>query len=106
MIRRILSEELFQVFLCKNIKGGITGGIEICITYPTEYIKTMMQLYKEFSHKGVRFCIQDTYNNFGFRGFYRGLTPLVTFSIPKVAVRFGTNEWLKNNIFTDRKSRV
>ena len=24
------------------ISGGITGGIEICITYPTEYIKTMM----------------------------------------------------------------
>ena len=31
------------------ILGGITGGIEICITYPTEYIKTMMQLYKEYS---------------------------------------------------------
>ncbi len=30
-------------------KGGITGGIEICITYPTEYVKTMMQLYKEYS---------------------------------------------------------
>ena len=24
--------------------GGITGGIEICITYPTEYIKTQLQL--------------------------------------------------------------
>jgi len=22
------------------IAGGITGGIEICITYPTEYVKT------------------------------------------------------------------
>lgn len=21
--------------------GGITGGIEICCTYPTEYVKTM-----------------------------------------------------------------
>lgn len=26
------------------IAGGITGGIEICITYPTEYIKTQLQL--------------------------------------------------------------
>jgi hypothetical protein len=24
--------------------GGITGGIEICITYPTEYVKTQVQL--------------------------------------------------------------
>jgi hypothetical protein len=32
----------------KTIKGivigGITGGIEICITYPTEYVKTQLQL--------------------------------------------------------------
>lgn len=65
-----------------------------------------MQLYKENSKKGVGFCIKDTYSRFGVSGFYRGLTPLLTFSIPKVAVRFGTNEWLKNNIFTDRKSRI
>ncbi|CAD8159214.1 unnamed protein product [Paramecium octaurelia] len=88
------------------ISGGITGGIEICITYPTEYIKTMMQLYKEYSQKGVKYCIGETYKNFGITGFYRGLTPLVTFSIPKVACRFGANEWLKNNVFTDRKSRL
>ena len=24
--------------------GGITGGIEICITFPTEYVKTQIQL--------------------------------------------------------------
>ena len=33
------------------IAGGITGGIEICITYPTEYIKTQLQLdEKVFAH--------------------------------------------------------
>lgn len=26
------------------IAGGITGGIEICITYPTEFVKTQLQL--------------------------------------------------------------
>lgn len=26
------------------IAGGITGGIEICITFPTEYVKTQLQL--------------------------------------------------------------
>lgn len=27
--------------------GGVTGAIEISITYPTEYTKTVMQIYKE-----------------------------------------------------------
>lgn len=26
------------------VAGGITGGIEICITFPTEYVKTQLQL--------------------------------------------------------------
>lgn len=26
------------------VAGGITGGIEICLTYPTEYVKTQLQL--------------------------------------------------------------
>ena len=33
------------------IAGGITGGIEICITYPTEYIKTQLQLDEKVSTK-------------------------------------------------------
>ena len=31
-------------FLKGTIVGGITGGLEICITYPTEYVKTQLQL--------------------------------------------------------------
>jgi len=31
------------------VAGGITGGIEICITYPTEYIKTQLQLDEKVS---------------------------------------------------------
>lgn len=29
--------------------GGLAGGIEICITFPTEYVKTQLQL-DERSH--------------------------------------------------------
>jgi len=32
-------------------------------------------------------------------GLYKGLSALLTFSVPKTAVRFGSNEYLKNNIF-------
>lgn len=30
--------------LCPPLSGGIAGGIEICITFPTEYVKTQLQL--------------------------------------------------------------
>lgn len=30
--------------------GGITGGIEICITYPTEFVKTQLQLDERSAH--------------------------------------------------------
>ena len=33
------------------VAGGITGGIEICITFPTEYVKTQLQL----DEKGMLF---------------------------------------------------
>jgi hypothetical protein len=39
------------------IAGGITGGIEICITYPTEYIKTQLQLDEKVGkYNGIADC--------------------------------------------------
>ena len=38
------------------IAGGITGGIEICITFPTEYVKTQLQL----DEKGKTISINDS----------------------------------------------
>lgn len=35
------------------IAGGITGGIEICITYPTEYVKTQLQLDEKVNKVSV-----------------------------------------------------
>lgn len=84
------------------MSGGIAGGIEIIITYPTEYIKTMMQLYSKYSKNGLNYCIKETYTRFGLSGFYRGLTPLILVSIPLKAVRFGSNEWLRKSVFTKK----
>lgn len=84
------------------IAGGITGGIEICITYPTEYVKTQMQLYPDDAKKGLKYIISSTYQKYNVFGFYRGLSALVLFSIPKTASRFGSNEWLKNHVFKEK----
>ena len=40
------------------VAGGITGGIEICITFPTEYVKTQLQLDEKgkIRKKLISFC--------------------------------------------------
>ncbi|XP_053999575.1 putative tricarboxylate transport protein, mitochondrial [Hylaeus anthracinus] len=81
------------------IAGGITGGIEICITYPTEYVKTQLQLDGKSGaskqYTGIWDCVTKTVQNRGFFGLYRGLSVLIYGSIPKSAVRFGSFEKVK-----------
>ena len=72
-----------------GIAGGITGAIEISITYPTEYCKTVMQLYKEKNSMGMIKLAKETVSERGFFGLYRGYSALLLFSIPKNYVRFG-----------------
>ena len=85
------------------ISGGIAGAIEATVTYPTEFVKTYMQLYKSYSTLGVRHTISHIYSTHGALGFYRGLSVLVYFSIPKTGSRFGAYQYASNNIFTDQK---
>ncbi|CAH0402836.1 unnamed protein product [Chilo suppressalis] len=80
------------------VAGGITGGIEICITFPTEYVKTQLQLDEKGGTKkytGIVDCVKKTVQGHGFFGLYRGLSVLLYGSIPKSAVRFGVFEQAK-----------
>lgn len=85
------------------ISGGITGAFEAAITYPTEFIKTYMQLYKEYSRKGMIATSKHIYNKSGIIGFYRGLSVLAVFSIPKTGSRFGSYQFCRNSVFTEEK---
>ena len=40
-------------------------------------------------------CMTEIYNQFGFRGFYRGLTTPMTFSTPMTAMAFTGNSLAK-----------
>uniref|UniRef100_A0A0K0F8I0 Citrate transport protein n=1 Tax=Strongyloides venezuelensis TaxID=75913 RepID=A0A0K0F8I0_STRVS len=93
----------------KTIKGivigGLTGAIEICITYPTEYVKTQLQLDERSvlpKYKGPIDCVKQTVHNHGFFGLYRGLSVLLYGSIPKSSFRFGTFEYLKGKVMDDK----
>ncbi|XP_057655479.1 putative tricarboxylate transport protein, mitochondrial [Diorhabda carinulata] len=83
------------------VAGGITGGIEICITFPTEYVKTQLQLDEKGERKkynGIVDCVKKTVKGHGFFGLYRGLSVLLYGSIPKSAVRFGAFESFKKRM--------
>jgi len=72
------------------LTGGITGGIEICITFPTEYVKTQLQLDEKAGkrqYEGIVDCVKKTVRSNGVSGLYRGLSVLLYGSIPKSAVR-------------------
>ncbi|CAF0842192.1 unnamed protein product [Adineta ricciae] len=91
------------------IAGGITGAIEICITFPTEFVKTQLQLDEGSSRRGearkfngVIDCVKKTVHSRGFFGLYRGLSVLLYGSIPKSAVRFGAFEELKKYAVDER----
>jgi solute carrier family 25 citrate transporter 1 len=48
--------------------GGIAGAMEITCTYPTEYTKTVMQLYPEINKLGAVKCAVDTIKTRGALG--------------------------------------
>ncbi|KAG7175916.1 tricarboxylate transport protein-like [Homarus americanus] len=88
------------------IAGGITGGIEICITFPTEYVKTQLQLDEKGAGKrqynGIVDCVKKTVSSHGVLGLYRGLSVLLYGSIPKSACRFGAFEQFKKHSVDER----
>ncbi|XP_078278517.1 tricarboxylate transport protein, mitochondrial-like [Rhinoraja longicauda] len=86
------------------LAGGIAGGIEICITFPTEYVKTQLQLDERAEqprYKGIGHCVQVTVRDHGLIGLYRGLNTQLYGSIPKSAIRFGMFEFLKNRLVNE-----
>lgn len=54
--------------LMSALIGGVTGAIEISITYPTEYLKTCMQLYPDINKKGMINYSKETFASKGFFG--------------------------------------
>lgn len=87
------------------VAGGISGGLEICITYPTEYVKTQLQLDSKAAqprYRGPIDCVRKTVHTHGFFGLYRGLSSLLYGSIPKAAVRFSVYEQLRNMLVDER----
>jgi len=56
------------------IKGFLTGGTQAALTYPTEYIKTQLQLQSRTNpeYAGIADCARKTIKSHGFAGLYSG----------------------------------
>ena len=76
--------------LTSFIKGTVTGGAEAIICYPTEFIKTQLQLQSKTNpqFKGILDCGMQTVKKHGFLGLYRGALPLILGSSGKQAARW------------------
>ena len=83
------------------VLGGFTGLITETLCYPFEFTKNVMQLDPKFSNSGMRHTIKVTYQNHGFKGFFRGVDCLLAMSVPRVALRFGVNEFLRKHVFIE-----
>ncbi|CAM9585552.1 unnamed protein product [Scytosiphon promiscuus] len=87
------------------LSGGIAGCLEICLTFPFEYVKVQLQLQEEgkgaIRFKGPLHCASQTFRHSGLRGLYVGLPPWLTFALPRSAIRFTTFErvsgWLQED---------
>ena len=72
------------------IAGGIAGLASLTSIYPTEYIKSQIQFHK--NGLTTRDIIKNTYNRWGLRGFYRGISPLLLGSVPRSMCKFAGYE--------------
>lgn len=75
-------------FLTGAVAGGLAGAVDILVTYPTDFIKTRIQMDKHNkNYFGTMDCIKKTIAKHGVFGLYRGMGVIFFGNIPKAASR-------------------
>jgi len=76
--------------ICTFTKGALTGFIEAIICYPTEFVKTQLQLQSKTNPEftGIMDCGVKTVKKHGPMGLYAGALPLILGSSGKQAARW------------------
>lgn len=83
------------------VAGALAGGTECLINWPSEVIKTELQMQSKANprYNGYFDCMKQKVNSQGAMSLYRGLVPVVLGSMPKAGVRFGGNSFYKKSVF-------
>lgn len=63
-------QSTYAHFFC-GINAGLLASI---FTHPADVIKTQMQLYPS-RYKGTMHCVTVMFSQYGYAGFFRGITP-------------------------------
>lgn len=86
------------------VKGFFTGFIEAIICYPTEFVKTQLQLQSKSNpeYKGIMDCAAKTVKANGAMGLYRGAAPLIIGSSGKQAARWTGYQTVLNQLKDDK----
>lgn len=74
------------------LSGGLSGVLEITITYPLEFVKNSLQL-QPGRFRGPVHAFSELAGAFGPRVFYRGLPSWLLFAFPRSAIRFTCFEY-------------
>ncbi|UXI14898.1 SH3 domain-binding protein 5 [Sarcoptes scabiei] len=70
------------------IFGAIAGAVSVIANTPIDVLKTRMQSIEADRYDGNLDCIKKIYQNEGFKGFYKGLTPRLVKVSLEVAIAF------------------
>jgi len=86
------------------VKGFLTGFIEAIICYPTEFVKTQLQLQSKSNpeYTGIIDCGKKTVAKNGFMGLYSGAAPLIIGSSGKQAARWTGYQAVANQFKDDK----
>jgi solute carrier family 25 citrate transporter 1 len=90
------------------LSGTVAGGVEGIATYPTEYVKTRLQLQAggklqpgELKFKGPIDCLVQTVRTHGVSAVYTGVSALAIGNAAKAGVRFLTYDQIANALRDD-----
>ena len=87
-------------FLLAFFGGGLTGSVEIMITYPMEFLKSSIQLSRTRGRKSMlqhaNHLLRTSSNSYAI--FYRGVPTWLLFSFPRSAVRFSCFEQVHSTL--------
>ncbi|KAJ1975004.1 hypothetical protein H4R35_003350 [Dimargaris xerosporica] len=97
------------------LAGALAGAVEATLTYPTEYVKTQMQLQgaikpggavnaaqSRLVFTGPVDCVVKTVRHQGVSALYRGLSAMIIGTASKAGVRFLSYDYFKAKLADDQ----
>jgi len=89
------------------VKGFMTGGSMVVMSYPLEYCKTQMQLQSKSNPEYANMveCFKKTVKNYGFGGLYKGASVRIFGAGFQQMFRWGAYTNI-SNLFRDDKGKI